>query len=286
MRFVTFEVAGKSQVGVIDGKSVVPLSAVAPELPPSLKQVIARGLPAGLASRIAGAAAKARHKLASIKLLMPIADPGKIVCVGLNYHDHAKETGQAAPDYPPLFLRCITSLVGPSDPMVVPHCSEQLDYEAELTVVIGKPCRNVSQDEALEYVFGYTCLNEGSIRDYQRKSTQWTGAKNFDRTGPVGPWITTADELPRGAEGLRIRTILNGTVMQDASTSGMIFNVARIVSTLSETMTLEPGDLIPTGTPAGVGMGRKPPVWLKPGDTVTIDIEGVGILTNKVVAEA
>ena len=129
-------------------------------------------------------------------------------------------------------------------------------------------------------------MNEGSVRDYQRKSTQWTGAKNFDRTGPVGPWITTADAVPPGAAGLRIRTLLNGAVMQEADTSGMIFDVAAIVSTLSEIMTLEPGDLIATGTPAGVGMGRRPPVWLKPGDEVTVEVEGVGALTNPVAAEA
>jgi acylpyruvate hydrolase len=286
MRFVTYETGGKSQVGVVDRDSVIAVSAIAPDLPGSLKHIIAQGLPADLSAGVATAPPEARRKLASVKLLMPIADPGKIVCVGLNYHDHAIETGQTPPSYPPLFLRCTTSLVGPSDPMVVPRCSEQLDYEAELTIVIGRTCRQVSEDEAVDYVFGYTCLNEGSIRDYQRKSTQWTGAKNFDRTAPIGPWITTADELPRGAEGLRIRAILNDKVMQDANTSGMIFNVARIVSTLSETMTLEPGDLIATGTPAGVGMGRKPPVWLKPGDTITIDIEGVGVLTNGVVAEA
>jgi 2-keto-4-pentenoate hydratase/2-oxohepta-3-ene-1,7-dioic acid hydratase in catechol pathway len=286
MRFVTYEEAGRPQVGVLDGDAMVDLAGIAPELPTSLKEVIARGLPADLSRRLGSPSGNARRPLASVKLLVPIPDPGKIVCVGLNYHDHAEETGQKAPDYPPLFMRCTTSLVAAGEPMIVPRASEQLDYEAELTIVIGKRCRNVSEAEALDYVFGYTCFNEGSVRDYQRKSSQWTGAKNFDRTGPVGPWITTADEVPPGADGVRVRTLLNGTVMQDASTSSMIFKVAELVSTISEVMTLEPGDLIPTGTPAGVGMARKPPVWLRPGDTVTIDIEHVGVLTNPVAAEA
>jgi acylpyruvate hydrolase len=286
MRFVSYESDGQAHVGALDGDTVIELNAVAPELPRTLKEVIAARLPVDLSGRVASAPSTARRRLSDVKLLIPIPDPGKIVCVGLNYHDHAEETGQKAPDYPPLFMRCTTSLVAAGEPIIVPRASEQLDYEAELTIVIGKRCRHVSQAEALDYVFGYTCFNEGSVRDYQRKSTQWTGAKNFDRTGPVGPWITTADEVPPGADGVRVRTLLNGKVMQDASTSSMIFKVAQLVSTISEVMTLEPGDLIPTGTPAGVGMGRKPPVWLKPGDTVTIDIEHVGVLTNPVAAEA
>ncbi len=286
MRLVTYEAKGNARVGVLDGDEIVDLKAIAPDLPDTLKAVIAAGLPAGLADRVRGAPAKARIKRSNAKLLLPISDPGKIVCVGLNYHDHAAETGQAVPTFPPLFLRATTSLAGPEEPMVVPKVSEELDFEAELTIVIGRTCRHVSQAEALDYVFGYTCFNEGSVRYYQRKSTQWTGAKNFDRTGPLGPWITTADEVPAGADGLRVRTVLNGEVMQDASTAGMIFKCAEIVSTISSIMTLEPGDLIPTGTPAGVGMGRKPPIWLKPGDVVTVSVEGIGELTSGVVAEA
>ncbi len=286
MRLVTYEAKGNARVGVLDGDEIVDLKAIAPDLPDTLKAVIAAGLPAGLADRVRGAPAKARIKRSNAKLLLPISDPGKIVCVGLNYHDHAAETGQAVPTFPPLFLRATTSLAGPEEPMVVPKVSEELDFEAELTIVIGRTCRHVSQAEALDYVFGYTCFNEGSVRYYQRKSTQWTGAKNFDRTGPLGPWITTADEVPVGADGLRVRTVLNGEVMQNASTASMIFKCAEIVSTISSIMTLEPGDLIPTGTPAGVGMGRKPPIWLKPGDVVTVSVEDIGELTSGVVAEA
>ncbi len=286
MRLVTYKAKDGARVGILDGDDIVDLKAIAPDHPDTLKAVIAAGLPDGLSDQVRGAPARARIKRSNAKLLLPIPDPGKIVCVGLNYHDHAEETGQAVPTFPPLFLRATTSLTGPEEPMVVPKLSEQLDFEAELTIIIGRTCRHVSQADALDYIFGYTCFNEGSVRDYQRKSTQWTGAKNFDKTGPLGPWITTADEVPPGADGLRVRTVLNGEVMQDASTAGMIFKCAEIVSTISSIMTLEPGDLIPTGTPAGVGMGRKPPIWLKPGDIVTVSVEGIGELTSEVVAEA
>jgi acylpyruvate hydrolase len=286
MRFVTFKRSGELCVGVVSGDDIVDLSAIAPEAPKSLKAVIASGIPADLASKVEAAPARARIPLAGAPLAAPIPDPGKLMCVGLNYHDHAEETGQAVPNYPPLFLRAISSMAGPGEPMIVPKVSEQLDFEAELTVVIGKRCRHVSEAEALDYVFGYTCFNEGSVRDYQKHTSQWTSAKNFDRTAPLGPWIVTADEVPPGAHGIQVRTLLNGKVMQDANTDGMIFGVAKIISYISQIMTLEPGDLIPTGTPAGVGMGRTPPVWLKPGDTVTIDIESVGALTNPVAAES
>jgi acylpyruvate hydrolase len=284
MRLVTYETGGQARVGAVIGDEVVELYHVAPELPSSLKSLIASGVPADLADRVSSAPASARRPLAAVKLMQPIPDPGKVLCVGLNYYDHAEELGQSAPDYPSLFMRATTSLIAAGEPLIVPRVSDELDYEAELVIVIGKTCRDVSEADALDYVFGYTCMNEATVRDYQRKTSQWTVAKNFDASGPIGPWITTADELPPGAHGLRIRTILNGQLMQDASTAMMIFCIARIVSLLSEVLTLEPGDLISTGTPAGVGGGRKPPVWLKPGDTVTVDIEGVGVLTNPVAA--
>jgi 2-keto-4-pentenoate hydratase/2-oxohepta-3-ene-1,7-dioic acid hydratase in catechol pathway len=286
MRFVTFELGGRARIGVIDGDDIVDLQAIDRAAPDTLKELIARGVEEGLAESVAGAPASARHSLAKARLLSPIPDPGKIVCVGLNYHDHAQELGQAVPDYPSFFMRTPSSLVGAGQPMLVPRVSSQLDYEAELVIVIGSRCRHVPEAEALGHVFGYTCLNEATVRDYQHKSSQWTIAKNFDASGAIGPWITTADAVPAGADGLQVRTILNGKTMQDASTSLMIFSVARIVSLLSAAMTLEPGDLISSGTPAGVGVGLKPPVWLKPGDTVTIDIEHVGALTNPIAAES
>ncbi|QYU67466.1 fumarylacetoacetate hydrolase family protein [Leptolyngbya sp. 15MV] len=204
----------------------------------------------------------------------------------MNYALHAKEGGNPIPDYPAIFLRAPTSLVAPGAPMIRPRASDKFDYEAELAVVIGRTARHVSEDRALDHVGGYACFNEGSIRDYQRKSTQWGAGKNFDGTGAFGPEIVTPDELPPGADNLRISTRLNGETMQDSTTGDMIFRVAKIIAVLSEIMTLEPGDVIATGTPSGVGYARKPPRFLTPGDVVEIEIEGIGVLRNPVIAEA
>jgi acylpyruvate hydrolase len=175
--------------------------------------------------------------------------------------------------------------VGHKQPILRPVCSTALDYEAELVAVVGKRARHVKKADAYEYIAGYACFNDGSVRDYQRKTGQWTMGKNFDATGGFGPWFITADELPPGAAGLSIRSILNGKVMQDANTRDMLFPVAETVEILSEGMTLEPGDVLVMGTPAGVGYARKPPVWMKDGDTIEIDIEGVGVLSNPIVDE-
>jgi acylpyruvate hydrolase len=224
------------------------------------------------------------HPLADVTLGLPVPEPGKIVCLGLNYVDHAKEGGNPIPEYPAVFLRTRSSLIAHGQPLVRPLCSDKLDYEAELAIVIGKPARNVTEAAALSHVFGYACFNDGSVRDYQRKSTQWTMGKNFDGTGPFGPDVVTADELPAGAAGLRITSRWNGQIMQDGNTGDMIFPVARTIALLSEVMTLEPGDVIITGTPAGVGYARKPPVFLRPGDVSEVEIEGIGILRNPVVS--
>jgi len=169
--------------------------------------------------------------------------------------------------------------------MILPACSEQLDYEAELAVIIGTRCKNVPAEKAQEVIAGYSCFNDGSIRDYQRKTAQWTVGKNFDATGAFGPFFVTAQELPPAAKGLRIQTRLNGVVMQDANTSDMLFPVEEAIAILSECMTLEPGDVIVTGTPAGVGAARKPPVWMKANDLVEVEIEGIGILSNTIISQ-
>ena len=218
-------------------------------------------------------------------LLAPVPRPGKVICIGLNYRAHAVEGGNPIPDYPAVFLRGATSLVGPQAEMILPTCSDKFDYEAELAIIIGKTATNVGAD-ALDYVAGYACFNDGSVRDYQRKSSQWTMGKNFDRTGGFGPELVTPDELPAGASGLRIVSRLNGQVMQDGNTDDMIFGTAALVATLSEAMTLEPGDVIATGTPAGVGYARKPPVFLRAGDRIEVEIERIGILTNVVQPRA
>ena len=220
--------------------------------------------------------------LADVTLLAPVPRPGKVICIGLNYRDHAAEGGNPIPDYPAVFLRGASSLLDPGAPMIFPTVSDQLDYEAELAVVIGRTATDVSAEAALGHVAGYACFNDGSVRNYQRKSTQWTMGKNFDGTGAFGPNLVTPDELPPGAKGLRIVSRLNGQVMHNGTTGDMIFDTATLVSTLSQAMTLEPGDVIATGTPAGVGYARKPPVFMRPGDIVEIEIEGVGVLSNPI----
>lgn len=288
MRIASFVVNGAARVGVIEADSLIDVCAI----DPNIVADIAVGLQTDpeYFGRIARAAARAgatqRTPLQAVQLALPIARPGKIVCLGLNYYDHAMEGGHAAPEYPAFFLRTATSLVAANEPVICPRVSERLDYEAELAVIIGKPGRHISKERALEYVAGYSCFNDVSVRDYQRKTSQWTIGKNFDGSGPFGPWIVTPDELPPGAAGLRIQTRLNGQVMQDANTSLMMCDVINAIVLLSECMTLEAGDLIVMGTPAGVGHARKPPVWMKDGDVVEIEIERIGVLWNPVKAES
>jgi|SRR5580698_2025926 acylpyruvate hydrolase len=218
-------------------------------------------------------------------LLPPLQAPGKIICVGLNYIDHSIESGFTVPDYPTIFARFASSLIGCGSAIIRPKASIQLDYEGELAAIIGVGGRHISERDALGHVVGYSIFNDASIRDYQKKSPQWTIGKNFDGTGAFGPCMVTADELPPGAKGLHIQTRLNGAVVQDASTDDMVFSVARLISILSEAMTISPGDIIVTGTPAGVGMARNPPLFMKHGDVCEVEIEGIGILRNKVEDE-
>lgn len=224
--------------------------------------------------------------VAGITPAMPLQTSGKIICLGLNYVDHAKEGGYDVPDYPALFMRSMTSMIPAGAPVIRPSCSERLDYEAELMLIIGQGGRHIAKADAYKHVFGYTLFNDVSVRDYQRKTHQWTPGKNFDGTGPIGPVVVTPDELPAGAAGLRIQSRLNGEIMQDANTDDMIFPVDQTIAILSEFMTLEPGDMIAMGTPPGVGHARRPPVWMKAGDVVEIEVEGIGVLHNPVVDEA
>jgi 2-keto-4-pentenoate hydratase/2-oxohepta-3-ene-1,7-dioic acid hydratase in catechol pathway len=288
MKLMMFEKGGGTALGAVEGASVVDLAAGDASVPRDLAALIAAG-PTGLASVKAAAAkapAAAKLALSSVKAALPIARPPKLICVGLNYALHAKEGGHPIPTYPSFFLRVPTSLTAPGAPVIRPKCSIQLDYECELTIVIGKGGRHIPESKALDHVFGYTLFNDVSVRDFQRKTTQWTPGKNFDSTGPLGPWVVTSDELPPGASGLRIQTRVNGEVMQDSNTSDMIFSTANIIATLSEFMTLEPGDVIATGTPSGVAHARKPPAWMKAGDTVEVELEGIGVLSNPIVDEA
>ena len=289
MRFLSFEAHGQAGIGWvkdIHATDFVNLTLAAPELPRNLKDLICT--PGGLAAANAAALkapASTVQAMASVTMLPLIPNPGKIVCMGLNYADHAKEGGNARPEYPSFFLRGNSSMVGHNQAIVRPKASTQLDYEAELAVIIGKQARHLSAENALDCIAGYSCFNDGSIRNYQRKSSQWTIGKNFDATGPFGPCLVTPDELPPGAAGLRIQSRLNGKVMQDANTDVFLWNVVEALRIITECMTLEPGDVIITGTPAGVGYARTPPVWMAPGDICEIEVEGVGILSNPIVDE-
>ena len=216
-------------------------------------------------------------------MTLPIEPPGKIICVGMNYRDHAAEAGLEVPAEPVLFAKWRNSLIGPGEPIVIPPGVERVDYEAELGVVIGQRARGVAAADALVAVAGYVCVNDVSSRELQFRDGQWTRAKSLDTFCPVGPRLAPVSELP-DVQALGIRCRVNGTLLQDSSTAEMVFRVAEIVSFVSDWITLEPGDLIATGTPAGVGFTREPPVYLEPGDTVTVEIDGIGALTNPVVA--
>lgn len=220
--------------------------------------------------------------LSEVEMLPLIDRAEKIICVGLNYRDHTQETGYEQPDYPTFFTRVNSSLIGCGAPLVRPKTSQQLDFEGELVAIIGKTGRNIPKNSALDFVAGYSVFNDASIRDFQFKTSQWTIGKNFDGTGAFGPFFVSQDVLPRGCEGLTIETRLNGTVVQKANISDMVFDVATQISILSESLTLQPGDVIVTGTPAGVGLARTPQLWMKPGDVCEVEIEGVGLLRNEV----
>jgi acylpyruvate hydrolase len=288
MRFVSYTGTQGPTWGVLTAKGVVDSRVADETLPATLIGFIQQcaDTPDRLTRVAAQLAADERQALPLSRLTLDpcIPHPGKIVCLGVNYHDHAKEGGNTVADYPALFLRCDTSLLAHGAPLKVPAISTNFDFEAELAVVIGQRTRGVSEAHALAAVFGYACFNDATLRDYQRRTSQWTIGKNFDGTGAFGPCLVTADELPPGGVGLRIQSRLNGKVMQDANTTDMVFGVARTISLLSQCMTLEPGDVLVMGTPGGVGYARTPPVWMKAGDTIEIDIEQVGLLTNPVIA--
>ncbi|CAM2196092.1 fumarylacetoacetate hydrolase family protein [Paraburkholderia sp. A1RI_3L] len=286
MKLVTFRSGDTTRLGVLDGEHVVDLNKADARVPADLRAALKAGVDLNAAAQRAIASGEHRAPYASLELAPVVPEPGKIVCLGHNYYDHAKEGGNLKPVYPLIFFRGASSLIAHEDPVIRPRVSEKLDYEAELMIVIGKRARHVKRENALDYVFGYACFNDVSVRDYQKRTTQWTIGKNFDGTGAFGPWLVTADDLPPGGEGLTLRLILNGQVMQQASTSDMIWGVAETIELLTECLTLEPGDVVAMGTPAGVGWARDPSVWLKHGDVVEVDIERVGRLRNTVQDEA
>ncbi len=280
MRLVSFEAAGQAHAGLLIGDSVVDLA------------------PAGFSSVLGAientdlwqtkverlAADGERVSLSSVKLLAPIPIPRKLICVGLNYLDHAKETNSEVPKVATIFNKFATTVIGPEHDVVLPKVSNQVDYEAELAFVIGKGGRHIAPDEWQQHVFGYTIINDISARDYQKATSQWLMGKTFDTFAPMGPSIVTADEIA-DPHNLKISLRLNGNVMQDSNTKELIFKIPELVAFLSSVFTLEPGDIISTGTPAGVGFSRKPPIFLKPGDEMVVSIEHIGELKNSTVAE-
>ena len=283
MRFVSFRKDGENKLGVRTDAGLVDLSKVDKKLPTDLKELIAQGK--GAMQRAGRAANKAKPSAVvngRVSYLTPIQNPDKIFCIGLNYKDHAAEAGLKIPTYPVVFTRFETSFVANGQALIRPKASKHFDYEAEMVAVIGKKARNIKKSEALDYVAGYSIANEGSIRDYQMKASQWTIGKNFDKTGSIGPDFVTADELPAGAKGLDVQLRLNGKVLQETNTREMIFDVKTLVYELARAITLMPGDVILTGTGPGVGFVRKPPIFMKHGDTCEVEIEKVGVLSNPV----
>ena len=284
MRLIAFDNGSGAALGVRLGDAVVDLSVAARDLPGDLRGLLTHGPDALDAARAAAERAPAgtHRPLAEIDYLPPVWNPSKTICVGLNYTDHAAEGGFTPPDYPTLFMRGPSSFVAHGHAIIRPQASTKLDYEAELAVIIGRRARHVAEAEALSVVAGYSIFNDGSVRDYQRRTPQWTIGKNFDRTGAFGPEFVSADELPPGARGLGIRSRLNGQLMQNANTADMIFPVATTIALITECLTLEPGDVLVMGTPAGVGYARTPPVFMRDGDICEIEIEGIGVLSNPV----
>lgn len=287
MRFATLARDGEAILALQRGGDLIDIGIAAPDLPSSLMGLLKAGVEAlAAADRAAsGAPAAALLDPDGVTYRPVIPRPGKVICVGLNYADHSAESGFKQPDYPTLFARFATSLVGHRQAIVRPRVSDQLDYEGEVAAIIGRTGRHISTTHALEHVAGYAVFNEASVRDFQTRAPQWTVGKNFDNTGAFGPMFVTADEVPPGARGLRIATRLNGATVQSARTDDMVFDVASLISIISEAITLEVGDVIVTGTPAGVGLARRPPLWMKPGDICEVEVEQLGLLVNPVVAE-
>jgi 2-keto-4-pentenoate hydratase/2-oxohepta-3-ene-1,7-dioic acid hydratase in catechol pathway len=278
MKLATFKTAQGTSYGIVAGQGIVDLGKRLGNQYPDLKALIAGN---GLDQAKKHLSAKPDHQTSAITWLPVIPNPGKIVCVGLNYQDHVVETKRDNTEQPAIFLRLPESQVGHLQPIVRPRESKDLDYEAEIAVIIGKPGRRISQADSWNHIFGYSCYNDGSVRDFQRHTIQWTAGKNFALTGGFGPWMVTADEIPPNTV-MTLSCRLNGERLQHATTEQMIFKIPKIIEYVSTWTTLEPGDVLVTGTPGGVGSRRTPPIWMKPGDKVEIEIDKVGILENSI----
>jgi 2-keto-4-pentenoate hydratase/2-oxohepta-3-ene-1,7-dioic acid hydratase in catechol pathway len=286
VRLCTFAWNGEARLGAETSGGIADLRAADPALPASMLELLRGGDGALERARRALASAGAQHVRArdGMTLLPPVPDPAKIVCVGLNYRDHAAEVNLELPEYVTIFAKWPNTLIGDGAAIVIPRESHRVDYEAELAFVVGKRARHVDEAHALDHVAGYTNFNDVSVRDYQSRTSQWTFGKVFDTHGPCGPFLVTRDEI-RDPQTLRIRTTIDGETLQDSNTSQMVFGVARLVAEISAVMTLEPGDIVATGTPAGVGTSRQPRRWIRPGERVRVEIDGLGALENPAVAD-
>ncbi|WP_174365464.1 fumarylacetoacetate hydrolase family protein [uncultured Caballeronia sp.] len=277
MRFVQFEEDSRAMLGILENGKVQVLG------PATLDDLLSAGV--DLVAYARDTAITGERSVDNLAFLPPLLRSGKLICVGLNYRDHTQESKYEQPDYPTLFLRMNTSLVAHNDAIVRPHVSDALDFEGELAVILKSGGRYIAKKDALTHVAGYSLFNDGSVRDYQFKTPQWTVGKNFDGTGAFGPEFVTPDELPSGARGLMLETRLNGTVVQSASTDAMVFDIETLISMISEAITLEAGDVIVTGTPSGIGWAREPKLLMKPGDVCEVSVEGFMTLRNPIAQE-
>jgi 2-keto-4-pentenoate hydratase/2-oxohepta-3-ene-1,7-dioic acid hydratase in catechol pathway len=283
MRIASYRTSKGAGYGIVIEDGIVDLTRRIGGKYPDLRALIAGGALAQ-GEKIAKGAKKTDLKLAKVSFLPVIANPGKIICVGLNYEEHRMETGRDKTENPALFIRVPESQVGHNQPILLPPESTHLDYEGEIAVIVGKPGRRISRENSWKHIAGYACYNDGSVRDWQRHTLQWTAGKNFSRTGGFGPWMTTRGEIKDGEE-LTLETRLNGQVMQHATTGQMIHRIPRLINYISTFTSLEPGDVIVTGTPGGVGARRNPPLWMKTGDKVEVEVTKIGVLVNTIKAE-
>jgi 2-keto-4-pentenoate hydratase/2-oxohepta-3-ene-1,7-dioic acid hydratase in catechol pathway len=287
MKLVTFSCRGRSSIGVVAGQQVIDLPASDPAFPTTMRALLAAGPALLQRARALDPALCATYTMAEVRLEAPVPDAGKFLAIGMNYRAHAEEArqaGVAVPDSQVWFNKQVSCINGPFDPVHMPKVSDKLDYEAELGVVIGRRCRHVPRERAREVIAGYLVCNDVSVRDWQRRSATMTLGKSFNTTGPIGPWIVTDDEVP-DPHRLQMRMRVNGQLLQEVNTGEMIHDIYDQIAYLSTVMTLEPGDLIATGTPSGVGAARQPPLYMKVGDVMRVEIDGIGHIQNTVIAE-
>ena len=284
MRFAVYFLNGRRGLAVDLGEGFRGLFRDEPGYPGDLDHLVANQ--AELSAAANALALGQPISIDAVQLLPPFPNPGKVICIGLNYVDHSAEVGLALPDYPTVFGRFASSLIGHGAPIPMPRQSPQLDYEGELVAVIGRSGQNISREKALDHVAGYSIFNDVSVRDYQLRTSQWALGKNFDGTGAFGPFFVVSEALPPGCKGLTLTTRLNGRIVQNAAIADMVFDVETLIVSLSDAFTLSAGDVIVTGTPGGIGMSHHPPLWMKPGDVCEVEISGLGILRNSIVSSA